>query len=264
MTARGLFLATLAVLLLPLAACRTQPIAAPTGADPAPFDHSAFDRILRAHVRGGRVDYAALKAADSGRLREYVASLAAGPASFVGADDELAFWLNAYNAFVIAGVIARYPDIKSVMDIPDFFRGERWEAAGQPRSLDQIENQIIRPKFKDSRIHFVLVCGAQSCPPLQPRAMHPATLQAQLDRAARAAVNDARYVQVDRREGRLRLTRVMSWYRKDFVESDGSLEAFLLRYLKEPARTQLGRGGLTIEFMDYDWALNDAGSPATK
>jgi hypothetical protein len=94
--------------------------------------------------------------------------------------------------------------------------------------------------------------------------MDPAILQSQLDDATRAAVNNIKYVQVDTEGEVLRLTRIMSWYKADFVESHGSLEAFLVGYLEEPAKSHLNAGGYTVEFMDYDWTLNDAGAAATR
>jgi hypothetical protein len=229
------------------------------------FDHSAFDAILRAHVRNGMVDYRALAAQHAQELDAYIATLGAANAdAFAGPDDELAFWLNAYNALVIKGVLELYPGLAKVMDAADFFETKRWKVAGALRSLNEIENEIIRPQFKDTRIHFILVCAARSCPPLQDRAMDPATLQSQLDDATRVAINDTKYVQVDARRKVLRLTRIMRWYKADFVESDGSLEAFLLRYLDEPAKSQLAAGNYKIEFMDYDWALNDARAVGTR
>ena len=251
-----------------LLGCQSQPAPVSVGSEPVEaaiakkFDHSGFDAILRAHVRNGMVDYQALK---SQHLEDYIEALgSADPNAFAGRDDELAFWLNAYNAFVIGGVIERYPGLKSVMDVPDFFKKKRWKVAGKLRSLDEIENEIIRPRFKDPRIHFILVCAAQSCPPLQDRAMNAAELQSQLDSATRNAVNSTKYVRVDPKGRVLRLTRIMSWYRADFVEKDGSLEAFVVRYLDEPAKSQLKAGGYRVEFMDYDWRLNDAGAVATR
>jgi len=229
------------------------------------FDHSAFDEILRAHVKHGMLDYRALKTEHAAALDRYLQSLAAAdPQGFANRDDELAYWLNAYNAFVIAGVLEHYPDIRSVMDFPDFFKAKRWKAAGEVRSLDQIENDIIRPRFEDPRIHFILVCAARSCPPLQDRAMDPAKLQSQLDAAARAAVNSANYVREDPGRKVLHLTRIMTWYRKDFVEEAGSLQAYVARYLKPPAKSRLHGSEYSIEFMDYDWALNDAGGAAPR
>ncbi len=257
-----LVLAVSAAVLVHIGGCQGPEPAGPAGAAanaaPTPIEHTLFDEILRAHVKEGMVDYRTLQAKDAGKLQEYLRSLAlADPTAFKGPDDELAFWLNAYNAFVIAGVLEHYPGLEKVQDLPDFFKDTRWSAAGQLYSLNEIENEIIRPEFGDPRIHFILVCAAQSCPPLQAGAMIPETLQADLDRATREAVNNAKYVLVDADAGVLRLTRIMSWYQKDFVEKDGSLEAFLLRYLEEPARSQVEGGEHTIEFMAYDWTLND-------
>jgi len=239
--------------------------AAPAAASAPAFDHAPFDEILRAHAHAGQVDYRSLKAEAEDKLQRYLRMLAAAdPTQFPERDDQLAFWLNAYNAFVIAGVIERYPGIESVMDAPDFFKQKRWTVGGQRRSLNEIENEIIRPTFKDPRIHFILVCAARSCPPLQAKAMKAETLQADLERATRAVINDTAYVRPDPEAKVLHLTRIMSWYKQDFVAKDGSLEAFLARYLDEPARRLVQDGRLTIAFMEYDWALNDAGASATE
>ena len=235
------------------------PAAAPTPTS-ASFDHTPFDRILQAHVKDGLVDYASLKGQDERNLDAYLESLADAK-GFAGPDDELAFWLNVYNAAVIEGILDRYPNLESVMDIEGFFDERRWMAAGRLRSLNEIENEIIRPRFEDPRIHFILVCAAQSCPPLQNRAMDRATLESQLHRATKEAINNPKHVQVDVEAKVLRLTRIMSWFRKDFEDDSGSLESYVLKYIDEPARSQLRKDKYTVQFMDYDWTLNDAGSP---
>ncbi|MCJ7749788.1 MAG: DUF547 domain-containing protein [Armatimonadetes bacterium] len=236
------------------------PTASPAGAPTsASFDHTPFDRILQAHVKDGLVDYASLKAEHAADLDEYLQSLADAK-GFDGSDDELAFWLNAYNASVIKGILDRYPNVKSVMDIEGFFDDKRWRAAGRLRSLNGIENEIIRPRFEDPRIHFILVCAAESCPPLPNRAMDGKTLQSQLDRAAKEAIDSIKYVQVDPDAKVLRLTRIMSWYRKDFEADAGSLQAYVLKYIEDPGKSQLQGADYTVQFMDYDWALNDAGA----
>jgi hypothetical protein len=129
-------------------------------------------------------------------------------------------------------------------------------------SLNEIEKEVR--SFRDPRIHFVLVCGAKSCPPLRPYALLGRELQEKLEEITRKVVNDERYVQVDAKGKRVRLTRILSWYQQDFVDRYGSLEQFLLRYLKEPTRGELAAGGYTVEFMPYDWALNDASRAATR
>jgi hypothetical protein len=241
------------------------PTQAQAAAVPSRPEHTLFDEILRAHVQRGLMDYRDLKAKDAGKLQQYLQQLAAAdPTRFASRDDELAFWLNAYNAGVISKVLARYPDIKSVMDVKGFFDAKDLKVAGRARSLGEIENQIIRPKFKDPRVHWILVCAAMSCPPLPNRAMEGATLQKQLDAAARFVVNNDKYVQIDQKAERVRLSRIMSWYKQDFVDKHGSLEAFMLRYAEPARRKQLEAGKYAIEFMQYDWALNDAGRAGAK
>ena len=259
--ARVALLLPLLVALLLLGCQAETPEAAETTAVPtaSPAETAAptsFDRILQAHVKDGLVDYASLKAEHAADLDEYLQSLADAK-GFAGSDDELAFWLNAYNAGVIKGILDRYPNVKSVMDIEGFFDDKRWRAAGRLRSVNEIENEIIRPRFEDPRIHFILVCAAQSCPPLPNRAMNGKTLQSQLDRATKEAVNSAKYVEVDPEAKVLRLTRIMSWYRKDFEADAGSLQAYVLKYIEDPAKSQLQGADYTVQFMDYDWELND-------
>jgi len=253
----------LACVVLAVAAIRPVPASAPATRSPAgrinwrPIS-LVWQEAIGVSIRGGKVDYTKLKDAErEKRLKTYV-ELLAQPRRLETRDKEMAFWLDAYNACVIAGIVERYPKIKSVMEVKDFFTAKRWEVNGAKRSLSEIENDIIRPKFKDPRVHFILVCGARSCPPLQPYAMNGFALQRDLDWATRQVVNDPRYVQIDAKAKRLRLTRIMSWHKQDFVDKYGSLEAFLLRYLGEPERSQLKQGEYSIEFMPYDWSLNDA------
>jgi hypothetical protein len=221
-----------------------------------PFDHTLFDEILRAHVKNGLVDYAALEAQHAAQLDRYLQSLAEVK-GFAGRDDELAFWLNAYNACVIRGILDLYPDVESVMKVKDFFKVERWRLAGKTYNLDQLENQVIRPRFKDPRIHFILVCAAQSCPPLQEDAMDPSRLQSQLEAATKVAINRTKYVQVDPAARTLTVTRIMSWYKQDFIDHSGSIQSYVSKYLAEPQKSQLEGAEYAVKFMDYDWTLND-------
>ncbi|MFC1525270.1 DUF547 domain-containing protein [Candidatus Latescibacterota bacterium] len=139
---------------------------------PPAFGHELLDRVLLSSVDAeGRIDYAGLKA-DRLELDQYIDSLAAvspvsHPARFPTPAHALAYWINAYNAFVLRGVVDAYP-VSSVKDISllnGFFRRLRFVAGGSEMTLDHIENDIIRPTYRDPRIHFVVNCGAVSCPP---------------------------------------------------------------------------------------------------
>jgi hypothetical protein len=123
---------------------------------------------------------------------------------------------------------------------------------GRELSLDAIEHEIVRPRFGDPRVHFALNCAARGCPPLRAEAYTGERLQVQLDAATRAALNDPQFVdasQCGSEAGVLRLSRIFEWYADDF----GELRAFLDRYRAEPIAAEC-----SIEYMDYDWALNAA------
>lgn len=231
-------LTTLAVLALPITALA--------------FDHKPFQALLTAHVRGGRVDYAGIHA-DAGaraRLGRHVRSL--GSASLAGKsrNAQLAFYLNAYNAIVIKAVVDRWPQT-SVMKVKGFFKRFKYKVAGRMVSLDQLENAIIRPRFKEPRIHFALVCAARSCPPLSSRAFSAATLERTLDRLTRAFINSRHGVQLS--GGKVKVSRLFQWYEGDFKAAAGSAGKYLARYHKKHAGL-LARGGLG--YLRYDWSIN--------
>jgi hypothetical protein len=161
----------------------------------AAFRHDLLDSVLTRRVdEAGGVDYAGLALQRDG-LDRYVTALASCsprscPDRFPTRGDRLAYWINAYNAFVLRGVLDALP-IVSVADVEGsldgFFRQQRFVAGGDSLSLDDIENRIIRPTFRDPRIHFAVNCGAASCPALDRRAYRAADLEAHLERQPHAS-----------------------------------------------------------------------------
>lgn len=226
------------------------------------YDHAAFDAILKAHVNDeGGVDYAAL-AEDPESLQAYTAALAEAPFGELGRDEKLALLINAYNAFTLELIVEWFDeDLASIKDIPSGQRWdhERWVIGGDTFSLNQIEHQEIRPKFKEPNIHFVLVCAAVGCPPLRREAYTGARVQAQLEDQARIVhTNGTRWFQLDaERGGPVHLTKLYSWYGGDFEQVAGSVVAYAARYV--PALAELLESGTSpaIEWLDYDWALNN-------
>jgi hypothetical protein len=198
-----------------------QPAAsAPAASDSSP-DAAVFDRVLAAHVRRGRVDYAGLKADRHARaqLDAFLAAVASMPESAPLSD-----WLNAYNALVIQLVLERYP-LDSVSSVAGFFKTLERPVAGKERSLDAIEHGIIRPRFKDSRVHFALNCAAISCPPLRARAFRTASLDSDLDELAQRGVADPRHVSVV--DGKLLQSAIFFWFEEDFERDAGSVVAWI-------------------------------------
>ena len=251
--------------------------AAQTTAGGALPDHRAFTAVL-APIVGvpPLVDYARL-AADRSALDAYIAALdATDPTDLSAAspDAQLAFWINAYNACMLKRVADHYPirragglrritnavagrPANSVWQIADVFTGDHCPVAGSVRSQDEIEHEIIRP-MGDPRIHFAINCAALSCPPLIPEAYDASTLDAQLDARVHAFVNDPRQFTVAAEGGRrtVRVNIVLDWFKEDFGGLAG-IRPFLARYTPGSDAEALEDPNTGLEFIDYDWTLND-------
>jgi hypothetical protein len=248
---------------IPKMSCRTPgwplglliaPILLSAGSAWAGFEHAPLDALLRRHVERGRVDYDAIKRSDRDRakLEAYVRSLAKAKVDTLDKQQQLAFYLNAYNALVLRAVVRRRPKLKRVMDVEGFFKQHTYRVAGRELTLDQLENKLIRPRFRDPRIHFALVCAARSCPPLQERAFRGATLERTLERLTRAFINSPRGVRLG--QGKPRISKIFDWYAADFRAAAGSVGKYLARY---HARGAASLGATrTFAFLPYDWALN--------
>ncbi len=247
---------------------------APTHADG--MDHASWDSLLKAHVtpiRNGQsteVDYAGF-AADRGRLRQYLANVSAvSPAEFErwGRPSQLAFLINAYNAYTVELVLTGYPDIESIKDLGTLLRSP-WKKRfipllGETRSLDDIEHGLIREsgRYAEPRIHFAVNCASIGCPALRAEAFIAERLDAQLQEATRSFLADRTR---NRLEGNtLHVSSIFKWYRSDFEKGwrgAHTLPEFLALYRKaldldEGAAIRLKAGAIDIDFLDYDWRLN--------
>ena len=218
------------------------------------FDHAAWDQLLRAHVRGDGLDYEGLRAKEA-QLDLYLAAIAAtDPNTLGGRPDRLAFYLNAYNAYTVKAVLAAGPALRSVADVaPDFgfFKAADKTVGGKKVSLNDLENTIIRPTFKDPRIHAALNCASKSCPPLLAEAFVPAHLERQLEGVMRAFARDEARNHIA--PGDVKLSRIFEWYAADFGPEGP--KPFLARYLEGP-RAEALHGAANLGYLDYDWRLN--------
>jgi hypothetical protein len=224
----------------------------------ATFDHSRFDTLLAGHVDAdGFVDYAGLTT-EVAELDAYIASLADAPLEELGRDERLALLINAYNAFTLRLILDHYP-LASIKDIPAARRWEdaRWRLGGQAHSLDQIEHRLIRPNFREPRIHFALVCAAVGCPPLRAEAYSGARLEEQLDEQARYTHAHDRWLRYRPRGATIELTSLYDWYRGDFEQVAGSILAYAARYDERLARDLAEGHQPRVRFLDYDWSLNE-------
>lgn len=231
-------------------------MAAPAGAAPGAFDHGAWDAILAGRVQGDRLDYLALRSQDGAAFAAYLESLgAAGGASLPTEADRIAFWINAYNAFTVKGVLDNYP-LRSIRDVRGFWDKTKYRALGREVTLDEIEHEILRKQFREPRIHFAIVCASLSCPRLQPFAFTGAKLGAQLDRARDEFLADPRRNRADAARRTLYLSKIFDWFGDDFEKYlDQTPKAYAAAHLPAP----IPSGDLEkwdVEYLDYDWRLN--------
>jgi hypothetical protein len=177
--------------------------------------------------------------------------------------DALAYWINLYNAATLDLVLDGFP-VKSIRDLDDA-GGSPWRkpvvtVGDRSLSLDAIENDIIRPTFREPRVHFALNCAARSCPPLRAGAYRADSLDAQLEEQTRAFLRGGGAELVDGDPPTLRLSKIFDWYAEDFAGAHGSVTTWLRSYLPAlAARPDTAR--VTREFRAYDWSLNEAGAP---
>lgn len=221
------------------------------------FDHSGYDQLVADHVdSAGFVDYAGLTDSEA-KLDAYLDGLANAPLDNLGRDERLALLINAYNAFTLRLILDHFP-IGSIRDIPSAERwdAKRWVLAGETYSLDQIEHGLIRPNFREPRIHFALVCAAIGCPPLRAEAYTGERLEHQLETQTRFTHGNERWLRYERGNATIELTALYEWYAGDFEQVAGSVLEYARRYSEDLA-TDLAAGHVpTVRHLDYDWSLN--------
>lgn len=227
-------------------------LAAPLFAAPAESWTSAYGRLLQHYVTPSGVKYAEWKAnaADVQALQTVVDAIAREEPGKLAEKEQLAFYLNAYNAWILHEALAKYPT-KSVKDpLFTFFLSNRIKVAGEQMSFNHLEKDIIRAKFHEPRVHFALNCASRSCPPLNPEPFTGEKLEAQLEKLATAFVNSDKGVHLVPESKKVELSEIFDWYRNDFKM--GAL-AFINKRREKPLPP-----GLEVTFQKYDWSLNEA------
>jgi hypothetical protein len=233
-----------------LAVATTTSVAGASGVpDPAPFD-----AVLAARAGNGGFDYRGATGQEKKRLAAYLANLGDAKTADMTADEKKAFYINAYNAMAISIALDRYP-IRSIRDVDGAFHGIERRVGGELLSLDGIENKLRA--LSDARIHFAIVCVSESCPPLAPRAYTADGISAALDRQARAFVNDPKKNAIDRNGGRIALSKIFDWNRKEFERDAGTVTKYVSRYRSDSETASwLASTAQAPGFLEYDWALN--------
>jgi hypothetical protein len=243
--------------------CRKESVASAAPVEVrAGIDHAEWSRLLRAYVdERGLVDYTAWKSSPEGRaaLAGYLARLATAPTPAATGNDRAASLINAYNALTIGWILENHPT-PSIRALPDSFAAARHTVGGRQVSLDQIEHEALRP-LVGYRVHAALVCAARSCPPLLRDAYTPAGLGGQLDAAVERWLGREDLNRFDAQGGRVQLSAIFQWFADDFARA-GGVAGVLARH-GPPAARALADRPLKVEYLDYDWALNDQRPPAS-
>ena len=236
-------------------------------ASTARVDHGAWDGLLARHLVQGadrinRLRYGRVPPADRAALDAYVTMLATQRVSTLARAEQRALWINLYNALTVKVVLEAYP-VASIRDIrisPGLFASGPWgkklvRIEDEPLSLDDIEHRILRPVWRDPRIHYAVNCASLGCPNLPREAFTAANTERLLAEGARAYVNHPRGARVE--NGRLTVSSIYVWFREDFGGSDAGVIAHLRAYAAPPLAAALA-GVTRIAGDTYDWSLNEA------
>ena len=206
------------------------------------------DAFFKAHVKDGKVNYKAIKE-NPAQLEKILASTNSIKVDKSDANTYQAYWINIYNLTVIQGIINNYP-VKSPLDINGFFDKTKYAVGGKKIIINDIEHKLLRGQFNDARFHFVLVCAGLGCPPIIAEAYMPATLDKQLDRQTRIALNNDNFIKVNAKKKRVQLSEIMKWYKEDFTQNGNEID-FINTYREEKIAEKS-----KISYYPYNWKLN--------
>ncbi|CAB1060988.1 Uncharacterized protein DUF547 [Olavius sp. associated proteobacterium Delta 1] len=229
------------------------PLLASTGSS---VSHSLFGDLLHKYVADGNVNYAGFQSEED-KLDQYLDLLQSVDPKTLSRKEQFAFYANVYNAWTIKLILTKYPAIDSIKELGIFNTGP-WKKkvvrlSGETVSLDHIEHDILRPRFRDPRVHFAINCAAKSCPPLRPEPYLAEKLDQQLDDATRSFINNPNNYRLEGRN--LHVSRIFKWFSEDFNED---ALGFFIKYANEALKKKLQTKPekINIKYLAYDWSLN--------
>ncbi|AFL84617.1 Protein of unknown function, DUF547 [Belliella baltica DSM 15883] len=221
--------------------------------------HEDFDALLKKYVSAtGVVNYKGLMN-DKAKLNQYCELLSnnAPDRNTWSKNEQLAYWINAYNAFTLKLIVDNYP-VKSIQDlhpkvkiplINTVWHIKFFKIGGQDANLDEIEHKILRKEFEEPRIHFAINCASISCPPLLNEAFVSTKIDSQLDRVAKSFINDTRRNKIS--SNQIEISKIFSWFKGDFTKN-GNIIDYLNKYSKVKINPKA-----KDSYLDYDWSLNE-------
>ena len=214
---------------------------------------ASYNTLLGKYVTSGGVKYAEWKAnaADMQAIQGVVDGIAKENVSALGKQQQIAFYLNSYNAWILHEALGKYPTSSVKDTFFSFFTSKRITVAGQQTSFKALEDNVIR-KLGDPRVHFALNCASRSCPPLNRTAFSADKLDGQLETLAKGYVNSERAVKFNAATKAAELSKIFDWYKDDF-KADGGALAFINK-----RRSSQIPADAKITYQEYDWGLNEA------
>lgn len=229
------------------------------GAPVAPeIDYADWNTILATYINAeGRFDYSGLMGNEvhTALFEQMIQQVASATVSHWEEDDQLAFWINAYNVLTVKGIMDNFP-LESVLGVTGFFDGVYYQAGGESLTLNDIENERIRAVFNEPRIHFAVNCASMGCPPLRVEAFEGAMLENQLEEQTMLFIQ--RTTRIDSNTMEIHISKLFEWFNGDF-ESEmegGGVRMFLSRYLDIEERAALTNEENRLVYEEYDWTLN--------
>ncbi|MBX7075074.1 MAG: DUF547 domain-containing protein [Pirellulales bacterium] len=229
------------------------------------IDHALWDELTHRYVdRKGDVAYARWQftSADIGALDGYLEELSrADPSLPAARDARLAYWINAYNALTVRGILQEYPTASIRDHTPrwlgyNLWRDLRLVVGNRPISVEAIEHRVLRP-LGEPRIHFAIVCASRGCPRLRREAYTASRIEEQLSDNARSFFADRTKFQCDLVEKICRVSPILQWFQGDFGPTPNAALQSLVAYLPAEARSVVAGGDFQLKYLPYDWRLND-------
>ncbi|MGD8342077.1 MAG: DUF547 domain-containing protein [Desulfobacterales bacterium] len=220
-------------------------------------NHEIWAELLANYITPDGVNYTGFKNAEN-RLDQYLRILESTDPEKLPRSEQYAYYINAYNAWTIKLILSGYPGVKSIKDFGTILQSP-WKKGwvrinGDVFTLDHIEHNILRPRYKDPRVHFAINCAAASCPPLRPEPFLAEKLDQQLDDSTRSFINDTDSYRLD--GNTLYVSRIFNWFSEDFNED---ALGFYLQYAEGELKEKLirNRDRIQVKYLHYDWSLND-------
>lgn len=223
-----------------------------------------YDYVLKKYVKGDYFQYGALKenAADLARFERFLNWQAQADAKAMSREERIAFYINAYNACCIQAILDNYP-VHTPKDVDGFFDKLKFEVAGEKLTVSEIEYDRLIADHKDMRAHFAVVCADRGCLPLRAGAYRGASLDADLESAAKKFVGDERHFKVDKENGLVQISKIFEWYGPKFLKDPqrpapgDKPELYLTHWVDKDTRALLESGDYELKIIEWDWTLNE-------